>query len=464
MIFSTASVPSTRGARSAEFEKVESLFPHHLRESESAKKIIGFIDEYYKYLNQNGLPSYELKSIVTEHDIDRVSAKYLDNFANEIAKTVPNSRVIDRVTLYKYIVRFYKERSTEDTVIAFFRIFLGALAEVYFPNQDLFRVSAAENSIPSSNKKIQDSRFWQTFSYVIRTDVNAAEWLDSYLRFVHPAGLRLFVEIIIEAIMRNDWISPITYNIRFIEEDVSWLRSLIPAFRNIFSPDSTGQHLPRFQPGWLSANLSIIRLLLGQSNHLREMLRINEDGSVRELSRIVTPPSVIQLQNGDVVVSNDGEEAFVIPGSFDYVNMGDDEWVRRVFRVLKILIQEYTRNSVYKEFDSLTMHRQSNFAGTYSLLDMSLEDLEKIGALENTTHFHNFNLTAVVFASTPTSEFFDDSWVPADVFERRGRLGSFENPNTNWVIPEVRIAVSAPIDPNYSTYSTVQFLVTRREI
>lgn len=423
MILTTAAVPSTRGARSAELEKVSTLLPHHLREGEAAKRIITFIDEYYKYLNENGLPSYELKSIVSEHDIDRVSAKYIDNFANEIAKTVPNSRVIDRVTLYKYIVSYYKERSTEDTVIAFFRIFLGALAEVYFPSQDLFRVSAGENSRPSSIKKIQDSRFWQVFSYVIRTDVNANDWVDAYTRFVHPAGMRLFVQIIIEAIMRNDWISPIKYNIRFVEEDTSWLRSLVPAFRNVFADDQSGQHLPRFQPGWLSANLSIVRLLLGQSNHLREMLRINEDGSVREL-----------------------------------IDLPDDEWVRRVFIDFKMLIQEYTRNSVYFEFDSLTMHRQSNLAGTYSLLDMSLLDLGKIDELESTQHFHNFNLTSVVFASTPISQYFENGWVPADY------VVSSSSSSVSLYSPQVVAITDTPPVQTLHDYSTTQPLLTREEI
>ena len=46
-------------------------------------------------------------------------------------------------------------------------------------------------------KKIQDSFFYQKFSYVLRTGTNADEWKNPFARLVHPAGFIFFGEILL---------------------------------------------------------------------------------------------------------------------------------------------------------------------------------------------------------------------------------------------------------------------------
>ena len=46
-------------------------------------------------------------------------------------------------------------------------------------------------------KKIQDSFFYQKFSYVLRTGTNAEEWKNPFARLVHPAGFIFFGEILL---------------------------------------------------------------------------------------------------------------------------------------------------------------------------------------------------------------------------------------------------------------------------
>lgn len=46
-------------------------------------------------------------------------------------------------------------------------------------------------------KRIQDSFFYQKFSYVIRTGTNADEWKNPFTRLVHPAGFIFFGEILL---------------------------------------------------------------------------------------------------------------------------------------------------------------------------------------------------------------------------------------------------------------------------
>lgn len=248
---------------------VHELIPQQLRGS--AARMIDLLEDYYKYLNQSGLPNAEISSIISNQDIDKVSDRYLSQFQNEIAKTMPDSRVVDKITLYKHVVAFYKTRSTEMSMIQFFRIIFNATISVYYPGDDLFKTSDEENSYTSDIKKLQDGFYWQKYSYVIRGDVNISEWEDEFTRLMHPAGMKLFAQLIIEAIRRNVWNDPIDYSAEYIDEGVGWLSQLMPGW--LSDTTSLKYHTPKYQPGWLEAGEYKLRLLLGllepfDSNHV----------------------------------------------------------------------------------------------------------------------------------------------------------------------------------------------------
>ena len=127
-----------------ERDKVRELIPDFLREN--ATNLITFLEEYYDYLNRENYASYELSHIIDENDIDLTSAKYLDAIQNEIAKTVQNSAVIDRNTLYKRIIHYYRIKGTPDSVSVFFQIMFDSLVDVYYPGDHLFKLSEGKYS------------------------------------------------------------------------------------------------------------------------------------------------------------------------------------------------------------------------------------------------------------------------------------------------------------------------------
>ncbi len=49
----------------------------------------------------------------------------------------------------------------------------------------------------SDKKYIQDSYYYQQFSYVLKTGANVADWKNAFTRLVHPAGFKFFGEILI---------------------------------------------------------------------------------------------------------------------------------------------------------------------------------------------------------------------------------------------------------------------------
>ena len=44
---------------------------------------------------------------------------------------------------------------------------------------------------------LQDSFYYQKFSYVLRTGSNIADWSNAFTRLIHPAGFKFFGEIAI---------------------------------------------------------------------------------------------------------------------------------------------------------------------------------------------------------------------------------------------------------------------------
>jgi hypothetical protein len=126
--------------RNLESVRTQSLFPDNVQSG--AANIIAFIQEYYDYINTYGLPSSEIGSIITDKDIDVASNDYLDNIRELIAKNVPNSTSLDKVALYKIIVKYYNARGSEDSIIAFFKIFLNETVSVFYPKEYLFAPSS----------------------------------------------------------------------------------------------------------------------------------------------------------------------------------------------------------------------------------------------------------------------------------------------------------------------------------
>ena len=246
-----------------EREKVRELVPQYLRDS--AANLISFMEEYYGYLNREGYASYEINHIIDENDIDVTSEKYLDAIQGEIAKIVPNSNVIDRNILYKRIIHYYRIKGTPESVSVFFQIMFDSLADVYYPGDNLLKLSAGTYSEDSSdytkssgflsgNDKIQDSDFWQDFSYQIRTTVEASKWENSFSRLVHPAGMKFFALVSIASISRSRWDRLETYE-QTPDDSEAWFASLRPP--RLRGTDSyEGSHTPKYQPGWLSTYIN----------------------------------------------------------------------------------------------------------------------------------------------------------------------------------------------------------------
>lgn len=231
MPHSIETLASTR-RKTKENIRVESLIPSELRTSST--RLIELLKDYYTHLNEVGQTSYELNAINNARDLDIADSKYVDLIQKEIAASIPKTlqnQILDKVKLYKNLIHYYSVRGSSDSIVLFFKILFNDTAEVYYPKSDMLIPSSgtwdkegkrpvyddqgnrlydsagiplSEPGIYTSNKgflsdtiKIQDSYFYQQFSYVIRTGNNVDAWKNPFNKLVHPAGFIFFGEIVI---------------------------------------------------------------------------------------------------------------------------------------------------------------------------------------------------------------------------------------------------------------------------
>jgi outer membrane receptor protein involved in Fe transport len=200
MAHTIESIASTR-RKTKEVSRVDSLLPGELRQKSA--RLVELLQDYYIHLNEKDEPSYVLNSINNSRDIDEADDQYLSLIQREIAVTIPKSIVTDKVRLYKNLVRYYSIRGSQESIELFFRILFNDTVELYYPYKDVLIPSSgkwqsslgafADNTgFLSDTIKLQDSFFYQKFSYVIRTGNNVSTWRDVYNRLVHPAGFIFF--------------------------------------------------------------------------------------------------------------------------------------------------------------------------------------------------------------------------------------------------------------------------------
>jgi len=158
-------------------------------------------------------PSHVLNNIETAMDIDKNSALFLELMQKEIAAVIPRSITVNKRTLYKSIIEYYKVRGTSDSIEIFFRLLFNDAVEVQYPwdktlipSSGNWDINAAlpkggqyldNKGFLSDTIRIQDSLRFQKFAYVIRTGQNLSAWKDVFNRLVHPAGFKFFGEILI---------------------------------------------------------------------------------------------------------------------------------------------------------------------------------------------------------------------------------------------------------------------------
>lgn len=116
--------------------------------------------------------SYVLNTIEEAMDIDSTAANYLELIQKEIAAVIPRSIQVNKRSLYKSIIDYYKIRGSADSIEVFFRLLFNDTVEVEYPynktlipssgNYDTSQNQYLDNKgFLSDDIKIHDSDFYQ---------------------------------------------------------------------------------------------------------------------------------------------------------------------------------------------------------------------------------------------------------------------------------------------------------------
>ena len=281
-------------------------------------------------------PSYILNAIEEALNIDTNTEDYLELMQKEIAQAIPRNLTVDKRSLYKNIVDFYKLKGSSDSIEIFFRLLFNENVETDFPYDKTLIPSSGKwdtdlnqyldhKGFLSDNIKIQDSLFYQKFAYVIRTGKNLSDWGPAFEKLVHPAGFIFFGEILILTQLTR---AALGDNIRqsAVELDTGYSEGAVGSipvpgqagyvykYKDLYGRVNrkTLSSMPGLQPGVIGAEDVALLVEMFASTFLPNLTpKINESGqlSINLTSGVISNVSIVHSGYGYSV--NLGSETIV---------------------------------------------------------------------------------------------------------------------------------------------------------
>ena len=186
--------------------KLATIVPEHIQLEKP--ELMKFMEAYYDFLSQPDQPGTFLKSLPAHRNLDTVGTEFLEMLQRELAVPIPETVAADKSKLYKNITDIYLSKGAEPSFKALFRLIFNDDIELFFPRVDILKPSDAkwdssngrwknDDGKLSVKKFIQDSRYYQSFSYVIKTGQTIDNWKDVVKKLLHPAGFAFFGEVTI---------------------------------------------------------------------------------------------------------------------------------------------------------------------------------------------------------------------------------------------------------------------------
>mgnify|MGYP001600857044 CR=1 FL=1 len=181
--------------------QVDTVLPDHF--STSYPKFIKLLTYYYEFLGEE--KSTELLGHlfatrdITETDITLLSYiedelllgdSYFESFATGDAQ---------KRAAANFSNTLFRSKGTKFAIQWFFRSFFGIDVEIVETQEQIFKLNEVGSAIgPESLHYLTDDKLYQTFAYLVRSSVPISKWKDLFKLFVHPAGMYLGGELLVE--------------------------------------------------------------------------------------------------------------------------------------------------------------------------------------------------------------------------------------------------------------------------
>lgn len=118
---------------------VEQQFPQIYREE--GPIFVEFVKKYYEWMEQSNNTLYHSRRLLDYKDVDETVDNFVVYLKEKYLKQIQFDTTIQTRQLIKHSLDLYRSKGTERSVDLFFRSIFGRPAEVYYPGEDIFRLS-----------------------------------------------------------------------------------------------------------------------------------------------------------------------------------------------------------------------------------------------------------------------------------------------------------------------------------
>lgn len=191
----------------SKYFSLDAVLPEHLREN---AKFIEFMSEYFKWMQlDESSPVTVINQLNQYRNIDLISEDFIIFLEKEYASTIPSKlNSVDKRKLYKQVNDIYRAKGSIPSFEALFNLLYADDIELYYPRVDLMKLSdgdwnesesryLSKGGFLSNYNFIQDSFYYQDYSYVIKTKKPFEQWQGAVKKLLHPSGFIVFGGVLI---------------------------------------------------------------------------------------------------------------------------------------------------------------------------------------------------------------------------------------------------------------------------
>jgi len=198
--------------------EIDKVLPEYFQED--FPKLKTLFEAYYEFMDSADNPSGQIKRLSSSRDATQVPASLLQYLEDELLLGQAYfGGFLNKREAIKFSNTLYRSKGTKYSIEQFFRGFFAQDPQIIYPKNDIFKVGPSidyeQDSIntgsqqikepasvigPESRKFITDDKLYQVMSVLIRIGLPLNEWIDTYKLFVHPAGVYLGAELLLELV------------------------------------------------------------------------------------------------------------------------------------------------------------------------------------------------------------------------------------------------------------------------
>lgn len=198
--------------------EIKDVLPEYF--AEEYPNIEKLFKAYYEYMDSSDNPSGQIRRLFSSRDATQVPDKLLQYLEDELLLGQAYfGGFLNKREAIKFSNTLYRSKGTKYSIEQFFRGFYGQDPQIIYPKENIFKVGPAidydQDSInsageqikeaaseigPESRRFITDDKLYQTMAVLIRIGLPLGEWVDAYKTFVHPAGVYLGSELLLELV------------------------------------------------------------------------------------------------------------------------------------------------------------------------------------------------------------------------------------------------------------------------